>query len=336
MRFIAALLLLLIPVLIAAQPDSIEQHLQNLVIRRYTVQTELSLVGIKGKTPGAGLVYSKKSNEKVWRVTNEGKALSPEVTDVQAVAIVNDSIFLAGTWKNGFFRTQDAGASWYKLDSFPASDIRAIRISRSNHELIYASTVSHGIMKSTDLGNSWHPYSADSLSKRLASWSMEVDPENASTPYTLTYANGILRTYDQGKNWEPILKHEGIMFYDLAISNRDPNKLWAVGANDSIGVIYTSDDQGKSWTMLSEIPEGSFNQVALTGNREEVLLVGSWNNGAFIHTHQGWSKLAAIAFETISGIYAHSDKISFFTWGNGVYEIGNAWMNSRNIGLKNN
>ena len=293
-------------------------------------------MGIKGETPGTGLVYAKKSDEKDWKATNDGKALNPEVTDVQAVVIVNDSIFLAGTWKNGLYRTRDAGNSWDKLDSFPASDIRAIRISESHPEHIFAATVSHGIMRSTDLGSSWHPCSADSLRKRLASWSMEVDPTNPSRLYALTYSNGILKTTDQGKHWEPLLKHEGIMFYDMAISNKDPNKLWAVGANDSLGVIYTSDDQGKSWKMLAETPAGSFNQIELTGKWEDVLLVGSWNNGAFIHTHLGWSKLAAITFETISGMHANSAKISIFTWGNGLYEIENVWMDSGNIGLKNN
>lgn len=309
-----------------SQTESSIHQLEHLILRSYHIKKEHSLVGIKGKTGGEGLVYYRKLNTDTWIATNNGKSLDPKVADVQAVAVVNDSIFLAGTWKNGMFRTENSGDTWQPIISFPSNDIRSIKVINSN--LIYAATTTKGILQSKDMGISWTAFSPDSLSKELSSWAIKIDPLDQSTLYALTFSNGIQKSSNQGENWTPILKHEGVRFYDLAISKKDINKLWAVGSNDSIGVIYTSKDRGTSWKLLTKTPKARFNLITITGNNEDVILAGSWDAGVFVYSNTNWTKVKEVPFDTISGIHADAKAVTFLTWGNGLYKMKNLWIDN--------
>jgi hypothetical protein len=311
-----------------SQSDTLVPQLPNQIIRSSTVTSLGALVGLKGKEKGAGLVYYRSPESLTWEQTNRGKALAKEVEDVQAVAIIDENNFLAGTWKNGLFSSINQGKSWKKVDNFPSKDVRSIQVSRSNPDLIYAATTTHGIVKSTDKGSSWTPCTADSLYKTLAAWSIEIDPSNDSIIYAMTFRNGIYKSTDQGHHWKSVLKQDGIMFYDLAMANNNRDRLCAVGSNDSLGVMYSSTNGGESWAMVTGVPNGALNQVAITGVNQDVFLVGSWDNGAHANTNGQWNKVTNVTFETISDIYAGSKEVIFFTWGNGIYKMKNDWMNS--------
>jgi len=322
MKSTLILLLSTLTCLVHAQVDSITPELPGLVIRSFTVNNGQSLAGIKGAS-GDGLVYKSIAGEWDWQATNGGLALDTNVEDVQTVAIVNESVFLAGTWKNGLFRTNNSGNSWSKLEAFPAKDIRSIKVSEADPKTIYAATTTDGILRSNDLGSTWHQCAPDSMTKTLASWSIELDNTNPSVIYAMTFGNGIQRSADDGKTWTKVLEHKGILFFDLAISHVYGTTLVAVGSSDTLGVIYTSGNEGLTWTMHSETPKALFNNVALAGANDEVILVGSWDKGAFICDKDGWAPLKSISFKNISGIYTDSVETIFATWGNGIYQFHN-------------
>lgn len=278
-----------------------------------------SLVGIKGKNEGDGKVYIKTETSKEWTVLNNGESLSPQAEDVQTVAIVNDTVFLAGTWKHGLYRSTDAGQSWLKLYSFPAKDIRAIRMVESNPNLIYATTTTKGFLKSVDLGATWTQCAADSLSQSLESWSMEISPSDPNVLFALTFGFGLKRSPDGGQTWKEVVKVDGMMFYAMAFSNSNPKKMWAVGSGETANALYYSKNGGKKWKKMSDIPDAALNQIAVIGN-DDIIVIGSWDKGAFIQTDSGWEHIDEITFEAISGIHQGDIETSFFTWGNGIYK----------------
>jgi photosystem II stability/assembly factor-like uncharacterized protein len=304
------------------QVDSITPQLPGMVIRSFTVNEGQSLAGIKGAS-GDGLVYRSAAGEWNWQATNGGLALDTNVEDVQAVAIINESIFLAGTWKSGLFRTENAGDDWQKLENFPAKDIRSIKVGQSEPKIVFAATTTHGILRSTDLGVTWKQCAPDSMTKTLASWSIELDQTNPSVIYAMTFGNGIQRSANQGRNWKKVLEHKGVLFFDLAISHVYGTTLVAAGSSDTLGVIYTSGNEGLTWTMHRETPKALFNNVAFAGTNDEVILVGSWDKGAFICDKAGWAPLKSVSFDNISGIYTDSVETIFATWGNGIYRFDN-------------
>ncbi|MDX2359288.1 MAG: hypothetical protein QNK23_00685 [Crocinitomicaceae bacterium] len=318
MRHLVSVLFILLHFTPFAQ---IVPELPEVTIRSYTSQGNIALAGIKGEI-GEGLVYIQLDNQQ-WTACNDGDPLASNVEDVQAVAIITPTVFLAGTWKNGLFRTDDAGHSWRKIEDFPSNDIRSIRVNSEN--TIYAATTTNGILHSTDLGITWNQCAHDSLNEFLASWSLELDPNDANTLFALTFKNGIQKSSDGGKTWRTALLLEGLMFFDMA---RSPisNMLVAVGSNDSIGVIYTSVDQGETWLFQEDTPKALFNTVAITGKSYEVIFTGSWDQGAFICIENDWSHFDDIDFSVISDIHTNNTSVTFSSWGNGIYSFPNLFV----------
>ncbi len=302
----------------------VKRQLHGTIIRSSTVEGDRALIGLKGKGPGSGIVYYSENSLKGWIPTNNGLAIAPEVEDVQAVALVNDTIFLAGTWKNGLFRTIDKGKTWKKITSFPSNDIRSIAQTRTK---IYAATTTHGVVASADNGKTWTICSDSSYFKQTASWSLEPDPADQKSLYALSFRSGIQKSEDEGKTWKQLISHEGMMFSDLVFSESNSNTIYAIGGNDSLGVIYRSRDSGENWEMLTKLPQGSLNQIALTGENHDILIIGSWDRGVHIYSGKKWGHIDEITFETVANIVAMSKEIVIFSWGDGIFKIPNDWVN---------
>ncbi|MFT5821992.1 MAG: photosystem II stability/assembly factor-like uncharacterized protein [Crocinitomix sp.] len=302
------------------QNIEVNHQLKGLTIRSSVVKGNKGLLGTKGDEKGSGFVYGLNKKGK-WKILNKGKALNPEVEDVQAVALVTADIYLAGTWKNGLFISENKGQSWEKLSKFPSQDIRCIQVSQHS-QLIYAATTDKGILKSVDNGYNWTVCTADSLVKSTSAWSIEIDPENDSIVYAMSFGGGVLKSTDQGCSWESILSQDGIMFYDLAISTVNSSKLWAAGANDTSGVFYFSYDQGEHWSITKNIPNITMNEVIVIEELEFVV-AGSWGQGCYLMRNDyTWTKMEAIAFDTITDFWIQNDSVlHVFTWGDGVYRI---------------
>lgn len=316
-----------------AQNELKEHVLPGVIIRSFAVNGNIALAGTKGES-GQGLVYISKKGIWNWEPTNRGQAIGTLVEDVQAVLALNDSVFLAGTWKNGLFRTSNGGKSWTQVKAFPASDIRSIQFNQKHPERIFAASMSHGILESTDQGLTWRNCHADSLNKTLSTWSLKVDPFYDSVLYALTFMKGIQRSNDLGKTWETALNPPDMLFYDLFISARTPGKLIAVGSNESVGVIYVSNDGSYSWKLVEDCPEVQYGFVSLSGSFETVILAGSWDKGAFVFSNNVWQPIEGIPFGAISGIYADTSDIVLATWGDGLYRIPNKWANYPGINSK--
>jgi photosystem II stability/assembly factor-like uncharacterized protein len=323
MKILLVVLIALASSNVSAQEYPVRHQLDSLVIRSFTAEPSqaIALAGIKGGI-GDGVVYKCSKIAWDWTATNGGKPLDPNVEDVQAVAVINDSIFLAGTWKNGLFRSDDSGATWEKLTNFPSKDIRAIRVVDHGYVRIYAATTTAGIQESLDLGKTWKSCAADSMNKTLASWSIEVDPRSDGKLFALTFGNGIMHSNDHGKTWSSSLKVDGMMFYDLVFSGVRAEDVLAVGANDSTGVLYGSIDSGRSWHISKGTPEAQFSQVEFAGEMDKTIVLGSWNKGAFKSEGDSWNPIPQVSYENISGIYADASQMVFATWGDGFYGLG--------------
>jgi photosystem II stability/assembly factor-like uncharacterized protein len=306
---------------VSAQLSAVSHQLDSLVIRSFTVASNQALAGIKGNA-GDGIVYKCTINTWNWKATNHGKPIGKNVEDVQAVAIVNDSVYLAGTWKNGLYRTDDAGGTWEKINEFPSIDVRSIKVIDHDYIRIYAATTTSGILESLDLGKTWTVCGINSTDKSLASWSLELDPITDGKLFALTFKDGILQSNDHGKTWVSSLKVDGIMFYDMVISKTYPKNIVAVGSNDSIGVIYGSVDGGLTWYFVENELNALFSQVEFGGKSEQTILLGSWDRGAFMNNRSDWNSLQEVAFNNISGIYSDQNQMVFATWGNGLFRIG--------------
>lgn len=323
MKTLCYLLFIATPLFSLGQANVVRQDIPNKIIRSYWMAEDgTSLIGIKGQNKGDGLVYLKTSKDEEWTATNNGEAIAPEVEDVQAVLALDDSTFFAGTWKHGLFITKNQGNTWEHVEAFPSKDVRSIQ--RNQNNILFAATTTHGIQTSEDMGRTWGSYSPDSLNTSFSSWKIALTEDDHNSLYALTFSSSIIRTQDHGNTWESVLAHEGIQFFDFASSHLFPNHLWAVGSNDSLGVIYSSADNGATWTLTKTSPD-LYNQIIVVGDDLPTLITGSWNNGVAMHSNDESTKVQEIEFPVVSGLHASPKELICFTWGNGIFSIPNIW-----------
>ena len=290
-------------------------QLDSIIIRSSTLKGNVGLVGFKGENAGDGKVY-KLDKKGDWVATNKGLAIGEDVEDVQAVAIVSKKVFLAGTWKNGLYRTSNGGKTWSKLNDFPSTDIRSIQVGQ---EVIYAATTTHGIMKSFDDGRTWETCSDSSQFKGLASWSIEIHPEDDNTVYAMTFGNGVKKSTDTGKTWVTIVPANGFMYYDLDIDKTGFDKISVIGSKDSTGSLYQLYDENSDWLIYDDLPDGALKEIVTFGIESSVMAVGSWGNGVHIYREEKWSKLEGLDFPAISNLIVKDNILYVFTWGNGIF-----------------
>lgn len=295
--------------------SSLIHTLEGNIIRSYAFNSQnpnLVLVGIKGEKKGSGKVYLSNDAGLTWKVTNGDSPLTKTAEDVQSVSFVDDNLFLAGTWKNGLFKSNDAGKSWTAVVDFPSKDIRAIKVGKKNNSQILIATTTANFIKSNDKLKSWK----QQKTKEMASWDLIVDPMNDQILYALTFAKGIQRSSDYGESWTTIrLPEKDTMIYDLAI-NKD-GTIVAVGFNDKSNLVSVSQDNGKTWASMKNLPLAmELNSVELVDSR---ILVGSWDDGVHEYKDGVWSKLIDIKVKEITKIKRSGSFIYYFTWENGIY-----------------
>lgn len=137
--------------------------------------------------------------------------------------------------------------------------VRAIAISNSNPNLVYASSVSGGIFKSTNAGASWT--SISDFAGNLAISSLVLDPNNNNIIYAGTgegffnydavRGEGVLKSTDGGYTWT-ILKNftgpVGFPYYinDLYIRPDSTNILYAATNSG----LFRTTNSGANWNFI--------------------------------------------------------------------------------------
>lgn len=292
-----------------------DHQLKSLIIRSADIENGKGILGIKGEKPGEGCVYIKEKKSDRWIICNNGKPLADSVEDVQSVEIISELVMLAGTWKQGLFRSTDNGKSWSKVTGMPAKDIRSIKKSPSQPSHIYAATVSHGIMLSTDQGLTWTQTCDAADAKLLPSWSITIDPKDHETIYAMTFQNGIMKSGDGGKTWKEALKTEGVMYMSLDIEDKE---MWACGSGETKNALAFSLDKGTTWTQDTIELKSAYNSLKIC---KKGIVLGSWNHGLIAYSPKNDfdQDIGKVESKAIAHISEYKKQLYIFTWGNGVY-----------------
>lgn len=297
-----------------ATAKKLVQSLEGQVIRSYAFNRKKPnqiLVGIKGEAFGSGKVYFSDNAGETWQLTNSGNALSATSQDVQTVAFLDNKTFLAGTWKNGLFLSNNTGETWQTYPEFPSKDVRAIKVGFQHDNQVYIATTTSWITGSNNSMKSWEQLER----KKMANWDLIIDPSNDQVLYALTFRSGVQKSKDGGKTWTQILEMENnMMIYDLLVSAN--GTIVAVGSNDTSGIIMTSTNGGKHWEHMADKPLALFNSLELVDGN---LVVGSWDKGVYKQQDDLWSLLPEMKDVGITKIKKSGKHVYYFTWGNGIF-----------------
>ena len=214
---------------------------------------------------------------------------------VTAVTGVNSQpgTFYFGATGGGVWKSTNYGHSWRNISDgyFSTPSIGAIRVAKSNPDIVYVGTGSDGIRsnvitgkgvyKSTDAGKTWTHLG---LEKTGQIGAVEIDPSSPDRVFVAAIGNafapnaerGVYRTLDGGKTWKQVFFHSdtvGVVDIEFAPNNsqvvyaslwRAERKPWTIISGGSEGGIYKSTDGGENWEKLEGgLPKGIIGKIDL-------------------------------------------------------------------------
>lgn len=285
---------------IAAEPLHV---LKGRIIRALAVhpmQPDLILVGNKGKQAGSGKVFESRDGGRTWRTLNQGRALDPATTDVQAVAYGPAGTILAGTWKRGLFVSRDGGESFESIAEFPESDVRDLLLVPGDPTRIYAATGRAGVIASEDGGQSWRVLGPD----KTFLWSLA---QAADRLYAASPNAGLFESKDRGATWLSLFKDDGA-YAALA----DGDRILLAGERG-----LHEQAKGQSWRKLPVLGGAKLSSL-LRGDHQK-LLVGAWAGGITVLGPEGQVAERLLPKIPVLHLRRAGPRLLVGSWGKGLY-----------------
>jgi photosystem II stability/assembly factor-like uncharacterized protein len=178
-----------------------------------------------------GIWKSTDFGETFTRIDRAPYALPGEFLNLSGRGITVDphnhrTVYMADR-DTGIWRSRNAGASWYNVDSTP---VFSITVDPNDSNIVYAGAASEvGVLKSTDGGSAFTPKNkgmAGAVSSRTGS--VQVDPKHSNVLYVGTDGTGVFKSNDGAETWFPINSGlDDLSVFGLAMAPGSPNILYA-------------------------------------------------------------------------------------------------------------
>ena len=267
-------------------------------------------------------VYKSVDNAQAWTRLSGGLATGPFF----CILCAGDSVILAGSISDGFFRSTDLGVSWTKVTD-PNVSVSIVRLYRSPTGRIFADAFNENkVSYSDDQGISW---------KILSNPVWNICFISDSIAYGLS--GGISRSDDGGITWSKLGANPWFANGDWArtLLATDSSAL-IVGTSKA---IYVSSDNGQNWRITTDTTyQLMLQKVARIDNRLFAMTLGS---GIFFSLDKGSSWIQSnfgLANARITSLLKNTHgELLAGTEGVGIYkssDLGNTWLPS-SFGLEN-
>jgi len=175
---------------------------------------------------------------------------------------------------NGMYKSTDAGKTWTHIGLENVGQIATVRVDPTHPEIVYVAAQGNpfkanperGVYKTTDGGKTWTL--VFHLSDTAGAADLEIQPGHPNVlfaclwhalrqPWTIISGaeeGGIYKSTDSGKTWAKLgggLPTGLFGRSNVAVSNADPNRLYAIIEAKPGQGFYRSDDAGKTWTLVN-------------------------------------------------------------------------------------
>ncbi len=231
----------------------------------------------------SGGLFRTVDNGVTWIPITDGKVPLGSTGSV-AVADSDPNIIYLGTGSDGVrsnvstgrgvYKSTDGGQTWKFSGLYNAGQIGAVRIHPTNSDIvwvaaggdIFKSNDERGIFKTNDGGKTWRKVLF--ISDAVGAMDVELQPGNPNVvyawmsrlerkPWTIISGSregGFYKSTDGGEHFSKIstgLPNELIGKGNLAVTNANPNRVYALVEAKPGGGFYRSEDAGQTWTLIN-------------------------------------------------------------------------------------
>ena len=180
------------------------------------------------------------------------------------------SIFYAGTYYQGIFKSVDSGVTWTAANNGLTNlSTYTLAMDPTNPKVLYAG-VYEGVFKSIDGGEGW--IFGGGLTN-IAVYGLAIDPKEPNK----VYAGGGYRSTDGGLTW--ISGNGPDSFVSaLAVNPQDPAIIYAAAESG----FFVSPDSGQTWNY--ELADHYFRALAISPSTPETAYVGTGISGVLMRS----------------------------------------------------
>ena len=216
-----------------------------------------------------GVVYAGDLRSTDHGQTWQRVAMPPDLTLSYAASPAGGGTLLAGTFRQGTFRSRDQSASWQPArDGLHATSVISFVIDPQRPRVIYAGAGMGGVFKSGSAGASWRRTDADlpdSVEDFYVSHALGIDPLRPQTVYIgwdqgILSASGFARSDDGGAHWTVLREGDGEFSYfpwQIVGDPVTPGFVYMTGVRvasaDAPCNVARSEDRGVTFECLAPV-----------------------------------------------------------------------------------
>lgn len=187
---------------------------------------------------------------KITPLANAAARLSASSADL-------DRVYLAA-YEAGVFRTDDGGATWRHLPSYPTGYAHSVQAHPGDADILFVGSEPAAVFRSPDGGETWQGCRGFQDVPEVKDWNfhgnrlshvreLRNSPDDADTLYAGIEVGGVVKSTDGGKSWQQTHGiNDDIHFVNMSQAN--PQRVYVATAQ----APYRSEDGGKNWELINK------------------------------------------------------------------------------------